>query len=310
MIHSQNITTPAEYGLTLSDGTCWQLSGADDLISWADRWATIMELKAGARSRSPKLIFSSTTGTQSIKNNSPASYISATLSSHGSYAGWRIDDPDSLKIWCTQNVPDVLCKVKNDYMSSEYQFISMWYALLPVYYRSIYQGGLPFHSGLVEWNRRGIILAAAGGMGKSTCCRRLPDHWRTLSDDETLVVLGRQDIYRAHPFPTWGDYLNKREEKTWNVEYSIPLAGIFFIRQSETNGIEPLGEGKAAILITESAMQVCEKFCRSLDKENKRRLRKNLFNNASEMVKKIPAYRLLVSRHGRFWEKIEQVVKR
>jgi SynChlorMet cassette protein ScmC len=193
-------------------------------------------------------------------------------------------------------------------MSSDYQFINMWYALLPIYYRSIYKRGLPFHSGLVEWNRRGIILAAAGGVGKSTCCRRLPDHWRTLSDDETLVVLDQQDIYRAHPFPTWGDYLNKRKEKTWNVEYSIPLAGIFFIRQSETDGVEPLGEGKAAILITESAMQVCEKFCRSLDKENKRRLRKNLFNNASEMAKKIPAYRLLVSRHGRFWKKMEQVL--
>jgi trehalose-6-phosphatase len=66
MIHSQNITTPAEYGLTLSDGTCWQLSGADDLISWAERWAAIMELKASERSGSPKLIFSSTTGTQSV----------------------------------------------------------------------------------------------------------------------------------------------------------------------------------------------------------------------------------------------------
>ncbi len=308
MIHSQNAITLTEYRLTLSDGTCWWLSGADDNISWVDRWAAIMGLKAGKRSGSPKLIFSSTTNTQYIKNNRIASYINATLSSQGVNAGWRINDPASLKIWRTKNVPDVLCKVNNDYLPSEYQYINMWYALFPIYYRSIYKGGLPFHSGLVEWNSRGILLAAPGGTGKSTCCRRLPDNWRPLSDDEALVVLEHQDTYRAHPFPTWGDYLNNRKEKTWNVEYSIPLAGIFFIQQSETDGVEPLGEGKAAVLITESAMQVCEKFWRPLDKENKRLLRRNLFNNAGEMVKKIPAYRLLVSRHGRFWEKMEQVL--
>jgi len=308
MIHSQNTITPAEYSLTLSDGSSWQLSGAKDQIQWVERLATIMELKASRLNGSPKLIFSSkaTVGDIGSKENS---YVAANLSLWGEDIGWAVDDPACLRIWCAENIPDVICEISRHDEVEEIQFLSMWYTLLPIYQRSICLGGLPFHAGLVELDGRGVLLAASGDQGKSTSCRRLPEHWRALCDDEALVVADSQKKYRAHPFPTWSEYLCKRSQKTWNVQCSVPLSAIFFLEQSGTDTIEPLGEGHAAVLITESASQIYEKFWRRSNQKDQREFREELFSNACRMAKKIPCYRLYVSLHGRFWEKMEQVLE-
>ena len=155
---------------------------------------------------------------------------------------------------------------------------------------------------------QGFLLVASGGKGKSTCCRRLPDDWRPLCDDEALVVLNEEKNYQAHPFPTWSDHLWQRSDNTWNVEYSVPLMGIFFLEQSEADAVEPLGEGRAAVLMTESAAQICEKFWRNLAEEDQKKHRTELFDNACEMAQRIPAYRLKMSLEGRFWEKMEEVI--
>jgi len=88
----------------------------------------------------------------------------------------------------------------------------------------------------------------------------------------------------------------------------VPLTGVFFLEQSKIDEVAPIGEGEAALLISDSAVQICEKFWRNAGKEEQRKFRRELFNNACKMAKQIPAYRLGVSLHGRFWEKIEQVL--
>ena len=100
----------------------------------------------------------------------------------------------------------------------------------------------------------------------------------------------------------------KCAKNTWNVQYSLPLSGVFFLEQSDADEVIPVGEGQAAVLMSESSSQICQKFWRTLDIEDQRLFRNELFNNACDMAKHIPAYHLSVSRHGRFWEKIEQVL--
>ena len=90
----------------------------------------------------------------------------------------------------------------------------------------------------------------------------------------------------------------------------MPLSGVFFLEQSKTDEVVPVGEGQAALLISESAMQICEKFWRNVDEEQQRQFRKELFDNACKMAKQIPAFRLSVSLHGRFWEKMEEALDR
>ncbi len=296
-----------EYYLTLSDGCSWWLSGVNENVRWVDKLATIIELKESTLNGSPKLIFSSKVASNGTINRA-SDCVSAKLSYRGSNAGWSVSHPDSLRVWCHNNTPDVVCEVKDNDESSEIEIINMWFALHPIYQRSMCIGGLPFHAGLIELDGRGFLIAAKGDTGKSTCCRRLPDYWKPLCDDEALVVLDKQKTYRVHPFPTWSDYLFKHSEKTWNVQYSVPLTGVFFLEQSEADEIKPLGEGQAAVLIAESARQVCEKFWRTLAKEDKRPFRTEIFNNACKMVKQIPAYHLCVSLQNEFWKKMEQVI--
>ncbi len=256
---------------------------------------------------SPKLIFSSAADAPPALNIG-ASFVAARLNLWGRNTGWHIDDPASIHNWNTESIPDILCELTHHEEFEEIHFLNMWYALLPVYQRSVSLGGLPFHAGLVELNGLGVLLAASSDKGKSTCCCRLPEYWQPLCDDETLVVLDTEKRYRAHPFPTWSEYLLKRSEKTWNVQYSVPVSAIFFLEQSATDELEPLGEGTAAVLMTESAAQIYEKFLRNMGKNDQQSFRKVLFNNACKMSKQIPSYRLHVSLHGRFWEKMEEAL--
>ena len=68
-------------------------------------------------------------------------------------------------------------------------------------WESLYRGGLPFHATLLEYQGQGIILAAPGGTGKSTCSRRVPPPWRACCDDEVLVVEGPGRPLPGTPFP-------------------------------------------------------------------------------------------------------------
>ena len=295
------------YSLSLSDGSNWSLSGGGEYVNWVDKLATIMELKKTEMNGSPRLVFYESGHTNArppgpIDIGVPASFPS------GSEEGWNFYEHSTLRIWHHHEISDVIGEVKIN-LSREIELINMWFSLHPIYQRSISRGGLPFHGGLVEMAGKGFLLVASGGTGKSTCCARLPEGWKALCDDEALVVLTEKKTYRAHPFPTWSDYLFKRNKKTLDVQYSVPLSGLFFLEQSEADAVEPLGRGKTAVLMTESATQICEKFWRKLREEDQKKSRAELFDNACAMAKTIPAYRLSVARDGRFWEKMEEVIR-
>ena len=297
----------SEYCLTLSDRCSWSLTGTGDCASWVDRLASIMELKKTKSDDSPKLIFATRESADHEAGRVSGCLCARLSHQEGRKTGWSVSHPDVLRLWCADYIPDVLCELSND-GGDEFPILNMWYALLPIYQRSTCKGGLPFHAGLVTLNGRGFLLAGSGAAGKSTCCRRMSGHWRPLCDDETLVVLNAHKKYRAHPFPTWSDHLWKNSEKTWKVEYSVPLSGVFFLEQSRDDEAVPLGRGEAAVLMTESASQVYEKFWRKIHKEDRKKHRRELFNNACSMAKEIPAYRLRVSLEGKFWEKMEKVL--
>jgi SynChlorMet cassette protein ScmC len=188
------------------------------------------------------------------------------------------------------------------------EFIGMWSALYPIYQQSIGRGGLPFHAALIEKKGAGVLLAASGDTGKSTCSRRLATNWTPLCDDEALVIPDKEKRFRVHPFPTWSDYMRRGSDNTWDIQYSVPLCGVFFLEQSDTDEAIALGQGEAAGLVNESATQVCEKYWRRGNKEFQRNLRRQVFDNAYALAKNIPAFKLRVSLNGRFWEKIEQAL--
>ena len=293
------------YCLSLGDGSTWWITGDKESARWIDKLAIIMGLQECTLNDSPKLIFSRIENTDYARDE--LSHIAFPhLHSRDYSKGWACFEYKSIRIWHHNSIPHVICELRNNEGVNEY--VNMCFSLHPIYQKSVYGGAVPFHAALVEFEGRGVLLAAPGDTGKTTCCQRLPDHWQPLCDDQALVVHVKQGGYRVHPLPTWSDYFFGRKENTWNVQYSVPLEGVFFLEPSELDEVVPIGAGEATVLINESATQVCQLSLKRASRDDGRKFRKTLFNDACELAKMIPAFRLRVSLSGRFWEQIEKVL--
>lgn len=297
------------YFLRLSDGQAWQLMappGRREASDFLEKFASIMELKPSGPYDIEKILFCGQDDFLSIKDGCTKKYLGSG-SGEGDN-GWFVYDHKNLRVWNHAQIPDVICEIC-DNGGEDVEILNMWFALQPIFQKAQNRGGLPMHAALLELAGKGILISAPGNTGKSTCCRRVPGYWKALCDDETLIVHSKKEGYRAHPFPTWSDYLWRNSQKRWPVESSAPLSAIFFLEQAEATEILTIGKGEAAALINQSTNQVCEKFWRPSDKATKTMQVKRLFDNACEMAKKVPAYKLRASLNGRFWEEIERVLR-
>jgi len=293
------------YQMQLGDGRGWQISAEDELRSWTEKFATIMELRACKSNGYPKLIFVR-------KKEQKGQIEESPCQGEGNFAkelrktGWRVQEIYNVRFWSRPDVPDVICELKGE--DNYLDLIMMRHSLYPIYQGVLDSGGLPFHSGLIERAGRGILLAAPRNTGKSTCCHRIPKPWHALCDEETLIVRNSQKKYLAHPLPTWSNKFTKHSEQTWNVEEHVSLAAVFFLEQATVDTAIPLGQGEAAVSIYQSAMQVCYRYWHNLDPSELRVRNKNLFANSSKLAKTVPTFKLRVSLKGRFWEEIERVL--
>lgn len=259
------------YGLTLADGVSWELAVADpELRPWLDQFARILRLSA----------FDSPTGRRLVVRKAEKL---AWTTSHGDmvceFPGARLREP-------------------------EFGVLMMQECLGRITDETVLSGALPFHAALLERHDCGILIAAAGGTGKSTCARRAPAPWRAWSDDAALVVRGNQ----AHPFPTWMDHIWRGQNTTWPVQDHVALSAIFFLEQSSRDAATPLGQGEAVVRILQSARQSLGYFWDRMPAEQKRRLHMASLQNATTMSKTLPSFRLQATLHGRFWEHIEHAL--
>ena len=290
------------YRLQLRDGNSLWLTGCNNILPWLDKLAAILELKESPPNGIPKLVFSKMgdlADTRSKLSNGAIRGVSGK---------WFCHDNHLVRIWNTSDADSIFCEIESE-ETHRIEYISMWNSLQSIYQRSIGAGGLPIHSALIELNGRGVLLAAPGDTGKSTCCRRLPSRWRMLCDDETLVVLDKHGRFWAHPFPTWSEYLNTNLRNTWDVQYSVPLRGVFFLEKAEVDESIAIGNGQTAFLLTDAATQVCQKFWRRSSKEYQTEFRTRILNNACGVAERVPAFRLRFSLHGGFWEEIEKALE-
>jgi SynChlorMet cassette protein ScmC len=292
------------YCLSLSDGNKWQITGYEDGIRFADKLAFVMNLKECSLDNSPMLVF--VENTNDIINEDHINLFKKIIPTFE--PDWRIYNFCKHQIWFDSEISNVICQsLYEEYLYNAEYFI-IWNSLNLIYQRSMKTGGIPFHAGVAEYKGHGILLSAQSGTGKSTCCRRLPSHWKVLCDDEALVVRDVNGKYRIHPFPTWSNYFENRELKTWSVEDSTSASAIFFLEQSDIDEVIPLDTSQSAMLITGSVTQACNMFISDMGKEYQPKFIREVFNNAFEIAKTIPAFRLRVSLNGRFWEEIEKVL--
>lgn len=285
------------YGITLMEDQNWQLIASPETKEWLDRLAKIMGLEAREFQSSSKVyFFKDYSGLGASMNSLEKSKYAKSGS-----------DFEHIRIlpvgfWDNKRSHDVVCEIRTGDNLTE--IISMSISLYPIYKSGLSHESMPFHAALLEKNGRGFLIAATGGVGKSTCCRRVPYPWHPLCDDEVFVARNKAGSYHAHSFPTWSEYMFHNSDHTWNVQYHVPIAGIFFLMQSDVDEVEPLTQGKAAIHIYKAALEVWGRFRMSQRIE----IRRSIFENACNIAKVVPSFILKARHDGRFWELMEDAV--
>lgn len=296
----------SRYCIRLGNEQGWCISATKELSHWANRLAAIMQLEACEPNGYPRLIFIAKNSDKTGRGETLSGGSDDSLEEKLSIYGWQVQDINDIRFWSRPNFADVICEIGIGGETQE--IVMMRHSLYPIYRGARDVGGLPLHAGLIERDGRGVLLAAPRNTGKSTCCRRIPKPWYVLCDEETLVVQDARGQYLVHPFPTWSEYLMKRSKRTWNVQRCIPLSAIFFLEQAENDEVVSMGNGEAAVSISNSIKQVLLRTQYYMDREEVKSSRLKLFDNACELARKIPAYRLRITKSGRFWEEIEKVL--
>lgn len=287
------------YQLVLADGSGWHITSDAKLSSWLNEFAGILGLRAGNGTGDAQLKFIIASGCNGNAENVSTEKPQSTE--------WKSYRQPSLNLCHDIPLQNFICEIDGSKNDGDMKFVNMWISLQSIYLKAIENGGIPLHAALIERDGKGFLIAAEGDTGKSTCARRLQDIWKPLCDDETLVILSK-GIYRAHPFPTWSDYIFMRARNSWCVEYSVPLTAIFFLEQSQKDEVQPLSKAETALMINSSAKQVCNHFLRDSGIHEQRIHSIRIFENSCKLAEKIPAFILKASEEGRFWEEMEKVL--
>jgi SynChlorMet cassette protein ScmC len=172
-------------------------------------------------------------------------------------------------------------------------------------------GGVLLHSALASYSPgegRGVLLAGRSGVGKTTACTRLPDPWRALSDDMTLLVRDHQGAYWAHPWPTWSRLFSERKVDDWDMQTAVPLKAIFILDQAVQDQATPAGGGEAVCLLMELARQSARYLWKNVGQDALYLYHNQRFDNVCALVQAVPAYLLNVSLEGTFWKEMEKVL--
>lgn len=162
------------------------------------------------------------------------------------------------------------------------------------------------HGALAQRAGQGVILSAPSGTGKTTASNRLPPPWISLCDDTTLVRRDASGAFWAHPWPTWSRFLNPAdgEGASWDVQSSVPLDRVYFLKRDPRDHAEPLGAAQAVGLLNDAARPISGAMenARVTSKSEARAERVRLFALLCVMAKIIPAHQLCLSPNGAFWE--------
>ena len=295
----------ASYVLKLDELCTWNLIGTRATKVWLGRLAATMGLQPGYLGNYPSIKYilgRKLNEPSGVRIGEPDLGESPILKK----VKWEIPGLPFLRVWSQLHTPDLVCELSN--MSSEpLSSTMMWLSLDLVYEGAIRCGGIPLHAALAERSGRAFLLAGDHGAGKSTCCSRLPMTWSALCDDETFILNGGYGYY-AHPFPRWSDYLFQAPQQPIDVSKRAPLSAIFFLEKATRVEIVSIGRGEAAVRINESANQACRTRMRGFETLIRRQLRTRILDNACKLAGQVPAYVLRVSKTGRFWKAIEEVV--
>lgn len=286
------------YILRLCNGAEWRICSSESMAGWVEEYAGIMGLEKAEGLSEPFCFFYDGRTEDTI----PESIRKITRNYK-----WRKIKYHKSEYYTSAETESILYAILNE-TTEEDRIYNMWFSLHPFYYHFIRRRIFPMHAGLAERNGKGILIAAPGGTGKSTCCRRLPKDWRVLSDDEVIIVLKLDNSPGAHPLPTWSNLIVGNARKSWASNDSVKVDAIFFIEPADIDEIIPLNQADSAALINQSATQIMRRAWDYWNSGVKRKMQGDVFAMACIMAASAKGYKLRVSLESKFWEEIDKVL--
>ncbi len=286
-----------KYKLPLADGTIWELSAAKSITPWLDNLAKIMQLEPLKSATADRKIFFLALNNQ---HQSPTPCPEWETIAQGTV----------YRIWSHSTIPELFIELNPEFIDHpEIKVINMWSSLKAIYRYYVEQKTGPIHAALASLNNQGILIAAAGGTGKSTCSSRFPAPWQALSDDNALIVKNsNSNQFYAHPMPTWSDHLWSEKFSTCNCSHAVPIKAIFFLEQAKQDGAMLLPPAIAIHKLFGSFKQIWENYFKKLPQPAKIAMSRNIFDATGEIVKAVPCYTLKATIDGNFWQVIESLL--
>jgi SynChlorMet cassette protein ScmC len=299
--------------LTLADGITWRIEAAEEsaveavsfLVEVMNLRRPISDAQTSDRDFGRRLLVSSV----GDRAESAVCIPSKPAAEAEALAGSNLDrtSPPRRLTWSylseedEGNVHCIMQRYGNDSPPVEEAMI----ASLALAAQAQERGGLLIHGALAERDGIGVILAGPGGVGKTWASQRFSTPWRSLCDDAALVVRDAQGEYRAHPWPTWSNFIFHSYGGVWDVQYSVPLRGIFFLSQDKVDKVESIGDGEKLCRLFKSVEQASHLMSWDRTLAEKRVLHMQWFDNARELAKAVPGLRLHMSLDGDFPREIE-----
>jgi len=160
------------YSVRLSSGRRWRYQPVQGTERWVERFSSFLGIDAGEDISSPTItILPSPDGVgQDIQPKPGAGRVPPDgISRQRLLRRWL----PGINLYWQPGSQDILCVLRSS-AGPDSELEQMRYALYPILDGAVCDGGLPLHAALVEREGVGILIAAASGVGKSTCCKRLP----------------------------------------------------------------------------------------------------------------------------------------
>lgn len=294
--------------LSLTSELSWRLIAHAGTEDWLERMACLLHIESKPGPASVRVRF--VAGTRRWFRRRGWGDLAFELKRADLPPGdWTCQDFGLVRLWHHPESADLVCELDR-FRAPGLDVVLMWDSLHALYRGVVLGRGFPLHSALVERDGAGFLLVGGSGVGKSTCCQRIPPPWSALSDDGALVVPNGDAGFTVHPLPTWSDHILNRPTLPCLIERGVNLHGIFFLEHAERDEVVKLGAGTAAVWLSQSASVLCGRGRQKWTPAQESRLNRDIFENACEVVKSAPAFTLRVSRDGRFWDEMDRVLFR
>lgn len=124
--------------------------------------------------------------------------------------------------------------MKEDYMESICIYRAICRSIPPL-------GGMLLHGAVISDGTNGYAFTADSGVGKTTHVRL----WQLAFGDEISIINGDKPIIRKREGKWYAYGTPWCGKEGWNINTSVPLAGICFLRRGETNSIKPYNAASA-----------------------------------------------------------------